>query len=230
MDKILVVDDDKEIRNILEIYLKNNNFNVSLAVDGIDALEKIDDTLDLVILDIMMPKMDGIETLTKIREKYSMPVIMLSAKGADIDKINGIMTGADDYIVKPFVPMELVARAKGNIRRYKVLENKSGKKIVDNNICTIANLRIDFDAHSIFKNHKIIKLTKTEFAILKLLVKNRGRIYSSESIQNNVFDDPSVFIASNTIAVHIRNLRKKIEDKDSVIIKNVWGVGYKIEK
>lgn len=233
LDKVLVVDDDKEIRNIVGIYLRNNGCEVTFAIDGQDAIDKIDDSYDLIILDIMMPVLDGISALPIIRENHTMPVIFLSAKGSDMDKIEGLMSGADDYMIKPFNPTELVVRAKANIRRYKVLGSKNTNEIINSSdLITIEHLVIDIESHEVKKNGTMIKLTKTEFEILSLLAKNLGRVFKSETILDFIFDDVSGAIGSNSIAVHIRNLRSKIEDdpKNPTIIKNIWGVGYKIEK
>ena len=233
MDKVLVVDDDQEIRNIIGIYLKNNGCEVEFACNGEEAINKIDESFDLIVLDIMMPVMDGMKALPIIRKTYNTPVIFLSAKGSEMDKIQGIMTGADDYIVKPFTPMDLVVRVKASIRRYKILgsknlisEKRPSKKI------HVDNLVIDIAGHEVTKEGRTIKLTKTEFEILTLLAKNKGRVFNSEAILDYVFDDSTTVIGSNSVAVHIRNLRNKIEDdKDNPkIIRNIWGVGYKIEK
>jgi len=233
MDKVLVVDDDQEIRNIIGIYLKNNGCEVEFACNGEEAINKVDESFDLIVLDIMMPVMDGMKALPIIRKTYNTPVIFLSAKGSEMDKIQGIMTGADDYIVKPFTPMDLVVRVKASIRRYKILgsknsisENAPSKKI------HVDNLVIDIAGHEVTKEGRTIKLTKTEFEILTLLAKNKGRVFNSEAILDYVFDDSTTVIGSNSVAVHIRNLRNKIEDdKDNPkIIRNIWGVGYKIEK
>lgn len=233
MDRVLVVDDDREIRNIIGIYLKNNGCEVEFACNGEEAIQKIDDSYDLIILDIMMPVMDGMTALTIIRKDYNTPVIFLSAKGSEMDRIQGIMTGADDYIVKPFKPMELVVRVKAGIRRYKILGSKLSANEENNKmIIQINNLEIDITGHEVRKDNKSIKLTKTEFEILLLLSKNRGRVFSSETILNHIFDDTATVVGSNSIAVHIRNLRNKIEDDQNnpEIILNIWGVGYKIEK
>lgn len=233
MDKVLVVDDDGEIRNIIGIYLKNNGCEVEFACNGEEAISKIDDSYDLIILDIMMPVMDGMRALPIIRRTYNTPVIFLSAKGSEMDKIQGLMTGADDYIVKPFTPMELVVRVKASIRRYKILGSKlTTVASKQNSIISIHNLEIDVDGYEVRKSGKLIKLTKTEFEILLLLSKNKGKIFNSETILNHIFDDTTTVVGSNSIAVHIRNLRSKIEEDQNnpKIILNIWGVGYKIEK
>jgi len=234
-DKILIVDDDKEIRNILSIYLKNNDSEVVAVANGAEALEVIDDSFDLVLLDVMMPVMDGMEACQKIREQYSTPIIFLSAKGAEIDRITGLVTGADDYIVKPFNPMEVVARIKANIRRYKVLGTKatvSSPTQEKTNKLTIQDVDIYLEEHKIVKNGNTLKVTRSEFEILKFLVQNRGIVFSAEQIHDQIWNDPASYVSSNSIVVHIKNLRDKIEDdpKNPSVIINIWGVGYKIEK
>jgi|LGOV01.1.fsa_nt_gb DNA-binding response OmpR family regulator len=233
MDKVMVVDDDSEIRNIIGIYLKNNGCEVEFACNGKEAIDKIDDSYDLIILDIMMPEMDGMTALPIIRQNYNTPVIFLSAKGSEMDKIQGIMTGADDYIVKPFTPMELVVRVKASLRRYKILGSKHAiTEIKAHKILHIHDLEIDVAGYEVKKGGKLVKLTKTEFEILLLLSRNRGQVFNSETILNHIFDDTTTVVGSNSIAVHIRNLRSKIEgdQNNPKIILNIWGVGYKIEK
>jgi len=234
-DKILIVDDDKEIRNILSIYLKNNDSEVVAVANGAEALEVIDETFDLVLLDVMMPVMDGMEACQKIREQYSTPIIFLSAKGAEIDRITGLVTGADDYIVKPFNPMEVVARIKANIRRYKVLGTKAAVSIPTQektSKLTIQDVDIYLDEHKVVKNGNALKVTRSEFEILKFLVQHRGIVFSAEQIHDQIWNDPASYVSSNSIVVHIKNLRDKIEDdpKNPSVIINIWGVGYKIEK
>lgn len=228
---ILVVDDDKDIRNMIKIYLQNDNYNVVLAKDGSEALEMIENAkVDLVVLDIMMPGMDGMETCMKIREKYKMPIIFLSAKGEDMDKIMGLSAGGDDYLTKPFNPMELTARVKANIRRVDIFDKIEGDDDKED-IITIDNLTINIDTHQVFYKDEEIHLTKTEFDILKLLASNRGMVFSIEKIYNKVWKD-EFFVTDNTVTVHIRKLREKLKDdyKNPKYIKTIWGVGYKIEK
>jgi DNA-binding response OmpR family regulator len=228
---ILVVDDDKDIRNMIKIYLQNDNYNVVLAKDGSEALGILENTkVDLVVLDIMMPGMDGMETCMKIRETHKMPIIFLSAKVEDMDKIMGLSAGGDDYLTKPFNPMELTARVKANIRRVDIfdkIENDDEKE----DIITIDDLTINIDTHQVFYKEEEIHLTKTEFDILKLLASNKGMVFSIEKIYNKVWKD-EFFVTDNTVTVHIRKLREKLKDdyKNPKYIKTIWGVGYKVEK
>ena len=226
---ILVVDDEKDIREIIEIYLINEGYNIVLASDGIEALEKLKkEKIDLIILDIMMPKLDGIRTCIKIREDKKMPIIMLSAQSEDSDKILGLNIGADDYIIKPFNPLELVARVKSQLRR--VTSFSEAKEINDEEIY-IDGLRINKANREVLVEDRNIKLTPREFDILEVLAINRGRVLSTEQIYEKVWNEP-FYNSENTVAVHIRNIREKIEinPKDPKYIKLVWGVGYKIEK
>lgn len=228
--KILVVDDEREIRNLMEIYLKNEGFCVIKASNGIEALNILDrNDICLVILDIMMPKMDGIETCIRIRKTKNMPIIMLSAKGEDMDKILGLTTGADDYITKPFNPLELIARVKSQIRRYTKLNAVYNPKI--EKTIEIDDLSINTDTHEVIVSDKIVNLTKREFDILKLLAENRGMVFSTEKIYESVWKE-GFYDSYNTVMVHIRKIREKIEQnpRKPKYIKTVWGVGYKIEK
>lgn len=228
---ILVIDDDKDIRQMIKIYLNNENYNVLLSAGGREALEIIEnEKVDLVVLDIMMPEMDGMETCMKIRENHNMPIIFLSAKGDDMDKIMGLSAGGDDYITKPFNPLELIARVKANIRRVNIFD-KTDSEISEENILTVDNLVINVDNHQVFINDQEVHLTKTEFDILKLLASNKGVIFSIEKIYNEVWKD-EFFVTDNTVTVHIRKLREKLKDdyKNPKYIKTIWGVGYKIEK
>ena len=230
MEKILIVDDEKEIRDLVEIYLKGEGYETIKAGDGEEALKVLDDNkdIDLIILDVMMPKLNGIEACLKIREEREMPIIMLSAKTEDVDKILGLNMGADDYISKPFNPLELVARVKSQLRRYHKFN--SGKDEEQNKI-VIDELEINLDVHEVRKDGNLIKMTPTEFDILVLLAKNRGKIFSIENIYESVWNQD--FIESdNTVMVHIRKIREKIEDnsRKPKYIKTVWGVGYKIDK
>ncbi|NLL31682.1 MAG: response regulator transcription factor [Clostridiales bacterium] len=232
---ILIVDDEKEIRDLIDIYLKGEGYNTLKAEDGEEALEILKGKeVDLIILDIMMPKLNGIEACLKIREEREMPIIMLSAKSQDIDKILGLNTGADDYLTKPFNPLELVARVKSQLRRYKrfnksqVSDNNKEDKI---NILEIEDLIINLETHEVSKEGVEIKLTPTEFDILVLLGKNRGKVFSIENIYSSVWKQ-EFMQSDNTVMVHIRKIREKIEEdsRNPKFIKTVWGVGYKIDK
>ena len=230
MYNILVVDDDKEIVNAIEIYLTQEGYKIFKAYNGEEALKQIEENeIHLVILDIMMPNKDGLETLQEIRKDKTIPVIMLSAKSEDYDKISGLNTGADDYITKPFNPLELIARVKSNIRRY-VDFNKNITETKEN-ILKTGNLEINDDTKKVVVDGKEIKLTATEFNILKFLLKNKGKVYSIEKIYENVWNEES-YGAENIIAVHIRHIREKIEinPKDPKYLKVIWGIGYKIEE
>ena len=228
MYNILVVDDDKEIVKAIEIYLGRENYKIFKAYDGDEALKQIkENDIHLVILDIMMPNKDGIETLEEIRKDKKIPVIMLSAKSEDVDKINGLNVGADDYVTKPFNPVELIARVNALIRRYTqfgaIEENK--KDIIKN-----GELIIDDELKKVSVDGKEIKLTPTEYNILKFLTENKGKVFSIEEIYTHVWDD-ECYAAENVIAVHIRHIREKIEinPKEPKYLKVIWGIGYKIE-
>lgn len=229
---ILVIDDDPAIQNLIEIYLKNEGFQVIKAGDGLEALEilaKMD--VHLVLLDVMMPRMDGIEACLKIREKKEIPVIMLSAKTEDMDKIHGLSVGADDYITKPFNPLELVARVKSQLRRYlRYSRPTESISSVNEDQIEIGNLVINPSTHQVLVNKQEVKLTPKEFSILELLARNRGMVFSSGRIYEAVWNEP-MLESENTVMVHIRNLREKLEEnpRKPQYIKNVWGVGYKIE-
>ncbi len=234
MYNILVVDDDKEIVKAIEIYLGKENYKIIKAYDGEQALEKIkENEIQLVILDIMMPKKDGIETLEEIRKDKNIPVIMLSAKSEDIDKINGLNNGADDYITKPFNPVELIARVNALIRRYTKLGssiNETASESEKTNIIKNGELVINDDLKKVIVDGKEAKLTPTEYNILKFLTQNKGKVFSIEEIYTNVWDG-ECYAAENVIAVHIRHIREKIEinPKEPKYLKVIWGVGYKIE-
>lgn len=224
---ILVVDDEKEIRELIEIYLKNEGYNVITVEDGLQALEVLKkNKIHLIILDIMLPNIDGIQTCKRVRECLDVPIIMLSAKREDNDKILGIITGADDYVTKPFNPLELVVRVKAQLRRY--LKTTITAK---NNEIVIDDLIINSETHEVTLLGKEIKLTVKEFEILKLLAENRSAVFSSRNIYESVWNE--VFYQSDsTIMTHIKNIREKLGDnvKNPKYIKTVWGVGYKIEK
>ena len=226
--KILVVDDEKEIRNLLDIYLSNEGYKVVKASDGEEALNILEsDNIQLIVLDIMMPKMDGIEVCRKVREKLSIPILMLSAKSEDMDKIQGIMTGADDYMTKPFNPLELTVRVKALLRRAYYFNNTVDTEIVIN----IESLTIDKNKHRVTVDDKEITLTSREFDILYLLATNRGVVFSTEDIFKKVWKE-KYYQSNNTVMVHMSRIREKIEKymNGTKIIHTVWGVGYKIEK
>ena len=234
MYKILVVDDDKEIVKAIEIYLGKENYKIIKAYDGEQALEKIkENEIQLVILDIMMPKKDGIETLEEIRKNKNIPVIILSAKSEDIDKINGLNIGADDYVTKPFNPIELIARVNALIRRYTKLGSsikKSASGSETSNIIQDGELITNDELKQVIVDDKEVKLTPTEYNILKFLTKNKGKVFSIEEIYTNVWDG-ECYAAENVIAVHIRHIREKIEinPKEPKYLKVIWGIGYKVE-
>ncbi|KLV28596.1 DNA-binding response regulator [Niallia circulans] len=225
---VLVVDDEKEIRDAIEIYLKNEGITVLKASDGIEALEiLVGETVHLILMDIMMPNLDGISATYKIREQKNIPIIMLTAKSEDTDKILGLQIGADDYITKPFNPMELVARVKSQLRRYVTLGTFDGvKKKID-----LHGLTLDQEAKEVAVNGESVKLTPIEYKIVVLLMKNAGRVFSIAEIYESVWKEPG-YNAENTVAVHIRKIREKIEvdPKNPRFLKVVWGIGYKIEK
>lgn len=228
MFNVLVVDDEREIRDAIEIYLRGEGMKVFKAKDGIDALEVLEkEKVHLIILDIMMPRLDGIKTCLKIRETKNMPIIMLSAKGEDSDKIYGLNVGADDYIAKPFNNLELVARVKSQLRRYeKPLDIEKESK----DIIKVKDLIINNKQKTIQLRGEEIKVTATEFKILHLLADNIGVVFSIKDIYEKVWEEP-FYRSENTVTVHIRRIREKIElnTKEPEYIKVVWGVGYKIE-
>ena len=232
MYNILVVDDDKEIVNAIEIYLSQEGYHIIKAYDGEEALEKLkENEIHLIILDIMMPNKDGIETLQEIRKDKTIPVIMLSAKSEDYDKISGLNTGADDYVTKPFNPLELIARVKSNIRRYVDFNQANVKsETKTGNFLTTGALEMNDETKKVTVDGKEIKLTATEYNILKFLLENKGKVYSIEQIYENVWNEES-YGAENIIAVHIRHIREKIEinPKEPKYLKVIWGIGYKIE-
>ena len=229
MYNVLVVDDDKEIVGAIEIYLKKEGYNIIKAYNGNQALQKIrENEIHLVLLDIMMPEKDGIETLEEIRKDKSIPVILLSAKSEDYDKIGGLNSGADDYITKPFNPLELIARVNSNLRRYVSLGSLEDKK--DSKIYQSGELVINDDTKQVIVDGMEVKLTATEFNILKFLLENKGKVYSIPEIYENVWKEEG-FGAENIIAVHIRHIREKIEinPKEPKNLQVIWGIGYKIE-
>lgn len=225
--KILVVDDEKEIRELIEIYLKSERYHVLNAKNGSEAIDIAkSQKVHLIILDIMLPDIDGIKVCTKIRDLLDVPIIMLSAKRDDNDKILGIITGADDYLTKPFNPMELVVRVKAQLRRY--LKNNIPTK---SNEIVVKDLIINSETHRVYVSEKEIKLTSKEFDILKLLAENRDIVFSSRSIYERIWNE-AFYESDSTIMTHIKNIRDKLGDdiKNAKYIKTVWGVGYKIEK
>jgi DNA-binding response OmpR family regulator len=227
---IMVVDDDQEIRDVLHIYLQNEGYMVMEAEDGLEALGILKrEKVDLIILDVMMPNLDGIKACLKIREESNIPIIMLSAKEEFLDKITGLSTGADDYVTKPFNPLELIARVKAQLRRQNF--TSSAQALNSSEIC-IDDLVIDKDQHKVTVRGEEVALTPIEFSILELLAASRGQVFSVDKIYQNVWKEQTAFYSENTVMVHIRNVREKIEinPREPQYIKTVWGVGYKIEK
>ncbi|MBQ9014227.1 MAG: response regulator transcription factor [Bacilli bacterium] len=230
MYNILVVDDDKEIVESIEIYLENEGFNIYKAYNGLEALEILmEEEIHLILMDIMMPKLDGIKATIKIREEKNIPIILVSAKSEDTDKIIGLNIGADDYITKPFNLLELVARVKSNLRRYITLGNYNNENNKD--ILKSGGLELNISTKEVKVDGELVKITPIEFKILKLLLANKGRVFSIDEIYEKVWNEES-FNVENTVAVHIRRIREKIEinPKEPRYLKVVWGVGYKIEK
>ncbi len=225
MAAILVVDDEEDIRELVGIYLKNEGFKVYKAADGQEALKCLDDMqIDLAILDVMMTDMDGIALCMEIRKKSNIPIIMLSAKDQDMDKVIGLSAGADDYLAKPFNPVELVARVKAQLRRFNDFNERK-----PSNILEYMDLSMNLETHRVFVNSKEVQLTPKEFAILELLWKNKGNVFSTEHIYNALWSEEEAYDINNVVMVHIRNLRSKIEPdiKNPQYVKTVWGVGYK---
>ncbi len=231
MDKlnVLVCDDDKAIVDALEIYLKQENYGVVKAYNGIQALEALSEqqNIHLILLDVMMPELNGLSATIKIREERNIPIIILSAKSEDTDKIAGLNFGADDYVTKPFNPLELMARVRSQMRRYTALgsiANRSG-------VLKTGALELDTDAKEVRVDGEVVKLTATEYGILLFLMENMGRVFSIEQIYENVWKEP-LYTSENTVSVHIRRIREKIEinSREPKYLKVVWGIGYKIEK
>ncbi|MGE7688957.1 response regulator transcription factor [Lysinibacillus sp. NPDC097214] len=228
-ETILIVDDEKEIRNLIAIYLKNEGYDVLEASDGEEGLSLLKKhKVHLIVLDIMMPNVDGIEMCMKVREIAEMPIIMLSAKSQDMDKIVGLSLGADDYVTKPFNPLELIARIKSQLRRY-IKMNRLDR--MNENEIEIGEMRISTDTHEVIVNNEKVKLTPREFSILELLARNQGIVMSAEQIYEKVWKEEAIQ-SENTVMVHIRKIRERIETnpRNPQYIKTVWGVGYKIEK
>jgi len=225
---ILICDDDKEIVDAIEIYLSSEGYDIYKAYNGLEALNILKDTeIHLVIMDIMMPIMDGIKATNEIRKTSNIPVIMLSAKSEDMDKIMGLNVGADDYVSKPFNPLELIARVKSQLRRYTTL----GSFVPKTGIYKTGELIVDDERKEVTIDGELIKLTRIEYKILKVLTENAGKVFSIDQIYENAWNEPS-YNPENTVAVHIRRIREKIEinPKEPKYLKVVWGIGYKIEK
>ena len=228
---ILIVEDDKEIRDGIEIYLKNQGYQVHKAADGVEGLEEIEkQEMHLAIVDIMMPRMDGITMTMKLREKYDFPVIMLSAKSEETDKVMGLNIGADDYVTKPFAPLELLARIHSQLRRYTRFSNKNAAEAKQENVYRVDGLELNTETKEFSVDGEPVKLTPIEFKILTLLMTHVGRVFSADEIYEKVWNEKA--INTDTIMVHVRNIRDKIEidPKKPKYLKVVWGIGYKIEK
>ena len=230
MYNVLVCDDDREIVETIEIYLSQEGYKVLKAYDGEEALKVLDrEKVDLLIIDVMMPKLDGIRATLKIREKKNMPIIILSAKSEDADKILGLNVGADDYMTKPFNPLELTARVKSQLRRYTQLGSTIDKS--NQAVYAVGGLSIDDEQKEVTVDGEPVRLTPIEYNILLLLVKNQGKVFSTDQIYESIWNEDAIGV-DNTVAVHIRHIREKIEinPKEPRYLKVVWGVGYKIEK
>lgn len=229
-ERILIVDDEQEIADLVTLYLENEDFKIFKFYNALDALQCIEnESLDLAIIDVMMPHLNGFQLCKKIREQHHYPVIMLTAKGEEIDKITGLTLGADDYITKPFLPLELVARVKAQLRRYK---RYNGSSETDENIIVHSGLVLNIKTHECLLNEKPLSLTPTEFSILSILCQQKGNVVSSEELFHQIWGDEYFSKNNNTITVHIRHLREKMGDsfENPKYIKTVWGCGYKIEK
>ena len=230
-DKILVVDDEKEIVDLVSLYLKNEGCEVTALYSGSDALKSIqNESFDLAILDIMMPEIDGLILCRKIREHHQYPIIMLTAKGETMDKVTGLTLGADDYMTKPFLPLELVARVKAQLRRYKTYNQTQPHS--NEEIIVYGGLLLNISTHECFLNEKLLSLTPTEFAILRILCQHKGSVVSAENLFHEIWGVEYYDKKNNTISVHIRHLREKLGDsfENPKYIKTVWGCGYKIEQ
>ena len=228
MYKVLICDDDKAILDSIEVYLRHEGYDVLKAFDGIEVLELLrDNEVQCIVLDVMMPRMDGLSAMLKIRSSYNFPIILLSAKGEDTDKIVGLSFGADDYVTKPYNPLELCARVKSQIRRYVSLGSVQQKE----SVLTTGGLSLDRDTKEVTVDGDLVKLTAREYSILCYLMENMGRVLSSSQIYEAVWNEPS-FGTEKTVTVHIRNIREKIEidSKNPKYLKVVWGLGYKVEK
>ncbi len=231
-DKILIVDDETEIADLIEMFLNNENYTVYKFYSAKEALACIETTeLDLAILDIMLPDIDGFTLCQKIRKKHTYPIIMLTAKDSETDKIMGLTLGADDYITKPFRPLELIARVKSQLRRYKKY-NPAHSEDAETGLLTHSALLMNIQTHECFLNEKPLLLTPTEFLILRILLENKGHVISAEELFHRIWQDEYYSKTNNTITVHIRHLREKMNDTldKPKYIKTIWGVGYKIEE
>ncbi|HWO52773.1 MAG TPA: response regulator transcription factor [Paenibacillus cookii] len=229
-ETILLVDDEQEIVKLLDIYFTNEGYRLLKAYNGAEALEWLQkEDVDLIILDVMMPQMDGIAACMKIREERRMPIIMLSAKNTDMDKIYGLSIGADDYVGKPFNPLELIARVKSQLRRYHRF-NKEAPPKADEGVLAFEDLVVDTVKHEVRVDGRLVKLTPREFAILELLARHQGKVLSMEQIYNSVWNEPFLD-GGNTVMVHVRKIREKIEidPKRPRYVQTVWGVGYKLD-
>jgi two-component system response regulator VanR len=229
-EKILVIDDEKEIVDLIEVYLKNDGYIVEKFYTGTEALKFIQaNEVDLAILDIMLPDVDGFYICQKIRENHTYPIIMLTAKDSEMDKITGLTLGADDYITKPFRPLEVSARVKSQLRRYKKYNTLQSE---EKNVLFHSDLIMNIKTHECVLNENILVLTPTEFSILRILLENKGNVVSAEELFHSIWKDEYYSKANNTITVHIRHLREKLNDSldNPKYIKTIWGVGYKIEK
>ncbi|MBU9726389.1 response regulator transcription factor [Diplocloster modestus] len=229
MQNILVCDDDKEIVEAIDIYLTQEGYHILKAYDGQQAVDMLkENDIHLLVIDVMMPKLDGIRATLKIRENNSLPIIILSAKSEDADKILGLNIGADDYVTKPFNPLELIARVKSQLRRYTQLGNiqESGSQVFQT-----GGLKVNDELKEVTVDGELVKLTPIEYKILLLLVKNQGKVFSIDQIYENIWNEEAI-AADNTVAVHIRHIREKIEinPKEPRYLKVVWGIGYKVEK
>lgn len=231
-DKILVVDDEAEIADLIELYLNSENYTVFKFYSAREALDCIKTTeLDLAVLDIMLPDIDGFTLCRKIRETHTYPIIMLTAKDGEMDKINGLTLGADDYVTKPFRPLELIARVKSQLRRYKRY-NPAQSQAEGESVISHADLEMDIKAHTYMAAGMPVPLTPTEFSILRILLENKGKVVSAEDLFHQIWQDEYYTKSNNTITAHIRHLREKLNDSlnHPKYIKTVWGVGYKIEE
>lgn len=227
-EKILVVDDEREIADLVKLYLENEGFTVRACYDGKEALKVIEaEEPDLCVLDVMLPGVNGLELCRKIRQSHNYPVIMLTAKGEETDKITGLTLGADDYMTKPFLPLELVARVKAQLRRY-TRYNTVGQW---EDVLTVSGLVLNIKTHECILNERLLNLTPTEFSILRILCQRRGEVVSAEELFHLIWEDEYYTKNNNTITVHIRHLREKMGDsfENPKYIKTVWGCGYKIE-
>lgn len=229
--QILIVEDDAQIRDGIEIYLKTQNYEVFKAKDGVEGLELLkNQEIHLAIVDVMMPRMDGIRMITELRKKYDFPVIMLSAKSEEVDKIKGLNMGADDYVTKPFQPMELLARVNSQLRRYTKYRGVKNESEGNANVLIVGGLELNEDTIEVRLDGEIVKVTPMEFKILQLLMRSPGRVFSADEIYERVWNEEA--ISTDTVMVHVRHIREKIEinPKEPKYLKVVWGIGYKIEK